>query len=85
MTTTATTTTAISDWPLVIELTQQRHAAGDPVFGRFIRRQLDGQHKVRRVTGGRECAASLARLVDGRLVDLLLGNVVALHGNQPDL
>ena len=73
------------DSVLVVELAQQRHAARDPVLSWSVGRNLDGQHEVGRVAGGRQRSASLARLVHGRLVHLLLRDVRALHWNQPNL
>jgi len=63
-------------WSSVVELTQQRRAALDPVLNRFVGVEQNRQYEVGRMSGCRQNAASLTRLVHRALVSALSVNKV---------
>ena len=69
----------------VAELTQQGHSARDPVRFRESARDVHGDDEVAGVTGGRQDAATLARLVHRSRVRLTRTNLRATTGLHPYL
>ena len=75
---------AVVSSSLAVELAEQRDAAFDPMLLRLVARQRHRDDEVGRVPRRRQHAAPFARLVDGRDVDRLVGDVRPLARLQPD-
>lgn len=69
---------------LIVESAEQSDTTLDPVGLSFVAGQLDAEHKVGRVTGGRESAGARERLVDGTHVDAARGLRAVHGGHEPN-
>ena len=69
---------------LVVKLTQRSNSSVDPVTLGMLRRNVQHQYKVGRVSGGAEYAASGTGLIHRTLVDLARFELVRLARSKPD-